>query len=148
MGVLKGLSDVRFLDFSQLSNDDFKYVVIWTQYKNNFVLVRHKDRITWEIPGGHREKGENVLDAAHRELREETGALIYDLKPIGAYWASDGKSSAYGGFYYAEVETFGSLPDMEIAEIQVFSELPEKLTYPVIIPFLFEKAQEWALSKT
>ena len=33
-----------------------------------------KDR--WSIPGGKQERGETVRDAAHREIREETGVEI------------------------------------------------------------------------
>ena len=46
---------------------------------NDVLLVRRgapprRDR--WSIPGGKQERGETVRDAAHREIREETGVEI------------------------------------------------------------------------
>ena len=41
----------------------------------------HKERDTWESPGGHIDEGETPLEAAERELYEETGAIDFDFKP-------------------------------------------------------------------
>jgi len=38
------------------------------------VFCKHKDRDTFEFPGGHREKDEKIEETAKRELWEETGA--------------------------------------------------------------------------
>ena len=49
------------LDFYQLDIVDqrqLKFAVISAIYKGKWVYVRHKDRTTWEIAGGHREFGE------------------------------------------------------------------------------------------
>lgn len=48
-------------------------------------MVKHKERDTYEIPGGHREPEETVDFAAERELVEETGAKEYTIKPIAIY---------------------------------------------------------------
>ena len=36
-----------------------------------FLLMKHKDR--WDLPKGHVDRGESDLEAAFRELEEETG---------------------------------------------------------------------------
>jgi 8-oxo-dGTP diphosphatase len=39
---------------------------------------------TWDIPGGHVEKGENLLTALKREVREETGYEVSVGRPFQA----------------------------------------------------------------
>ena len=44
---------------------------------------------TWETQGGHIEAGEQPLDAAKRELFEESGAVDFDIQPLCDYWAGE-----------------------------------------------------------
>src|SRR5579872_524529 len=46
--------------------------------------------LIWEIPAGHIEPGENKLEAAKRELKEETGFSAKKLKPILNFYVSPG----------------------------------------------------------
>ena len=66
--------EVKFYD----SVDDFllKFAVIVSQSNGKWVFCKHKERDTYEVPGGHREAGESILETAKRELQEETGATI------------------------------------------------------------------------
>ena len=49
---------------------------------------------TWEFPGGHLEPGEDALDGAVREWREEVGTDLPDVKIVGRWLAPNG----YMGF--------------------------------------------------
>lgn len=40
------------------------------------VMIKRRDGLGWALPGGHVEPGENPVDAAFRELHEETGILF------------------------------------------------------------------------
>jgi 8-oxo-dGTP pyrophosphatase MutT (NUDIX family) len=40
------------------------------------------DRVSWEIPGGKVERGEDLVEAARRECLEETGILCHELKHL------------------------------------------------------------------
>ena len=103
------------------------------------MLSRHKQRTTWETQGGHVEPGETPLQAAERELYEESGALRYDIRPLCDYWAGDeitGKG-ATGMVFHAEIHALGEMPESEMAEVHLFDGLPENLTYPAITPELY-----------
>jgi len=119
-------------------NIDFKYAVIASRYHNQWIFVRHRERNTWEIPGGHIEPGETPDIAAARELMEETGAIDFTIHPVAAYAVEKGKISTYGWLYFAEVHKLGKLPDSEIAEISLLDKLPPDLTYPLIQPIMFK----------
>lgn len=119
----------------------YKYVVILSEYKGKILLSRHKARTTWETQGGHIEAGETPLEAAKRELYEESGALEYDIRPFCDYWAGteDMRSGAGGMVFTARIHKLGQLPESEMTEVRTFEALPENLTYPAITPVLFAK---------
>ena len=122
---------------------DFRpgFAVIAARYRGQWLFCRHKNRNTWEIPGGHREPEEDILETARRELYEETGATEFSLAPVSLYSVTDGHTQTFGMLYLAEVRALGPLPETEIAEITRRDALPENLTYPLIQTKLQEKAQ-------
>lgn len=120
-----------------------KYVVIVAQYQGRWVFCRHKDRDTWEIPGGHREAIESPIEAARRELYEETGAIAVDIEPVGIYKLFD-----YGLLCYAEITNLDDIPaGSEIEQIQYFDALPDALTYDGVHNYLFSWVQEWRVRR-
>ncbi|MBW4827072.1 MAG: NUDIX domain-containing protein [Clostridiaceae bacterium] len=121
----------------------YKYVVIIAKYHGKWILCKHKERDTWETAGGHIELGETPLDAAKRELFEETGAVSFDIKPIFDYWAADktsdvNGSEANGMVFYADIKKLGDLPESEMEKVRCFETLPSNLTYKDITPKLFQ----------
>lgn len=125
--------------------NNYKYVVILSFYKGKIMLSRHKNRTTWETQGGHIEAGEMPLDAARRELFEESGASDFFICPVFDYWVMDEKdgSSAGGQVFYAEIRSLAELPDCEMEEVGFFRVLPSELTYPQITPRLFDRLKEF-----
>ena len=124
---------------------ELRYAVIAARCGGQWVLSRHRQRDTWEIPGGHREPGENIDAAARRELYEETGAEVFTLSRVCVYSVSDGAQTDYGMLYFAEIDMLGELPESEISERRLFELLPgeKDLTYPAIQPLLFRRVQNW-----
>ena len=122
------------------SLQQYKYVVVLSEYKGKILLSRHKNRTTWETQGGHIELGEEPLEAAKRELYEESGAIDYEIEPLCEYWAGvEGTDDwANGMVFYAKIYTLGQMPESEMIETKQFDELPQNLTYPEITPVLFQ----------
>jgi 8-oxo-dGTP diphosphatase len=82
---------------------DPNHVLIICKYNGKWVLTDHKKR-GWEFPGGKREKGETLEQAAVREVMEETGGKIENLHFIGEYEVKHGKGSFLKRIYFAELE--------------------------------------------
>lgn len=131
----------------------YKYVVVFSRIGDKWLFSRHRARTTWETQGGHIEAGETPLQAAKRELYEESGAVLFDIVPVCDYWAGDRASGAAGVVFFARIEKLGPLPRSEMAQVCAFDALPQAVTYPAITPLLFahvkalgekeEKSPEW-----
>lgn len=94
--------EVRFYDKIEDSQLDFSVIIARTGKK--WVFCKHKERDTYEVPGGHREAGETIEEAANRELKEETGAVDFKIEPVCVY-SVKGKTRVNKD---EEKETFGS----------------------------------------
>jgi nucleoside triphosphatase YtkD len=136
---------IKFYD--TVDDDLLKFAVIVSMYQNQWVLCKHKQRNTYELPGGHREAGEDILSTAKRELFEETGAVEFTIKPICVYSVQgkntviDNDEETFGMLYFADITAFSKLPEFEMEKISFFDDLPDKLTYPQIQPQLVEKVK-------
>ena len=138
------MTDVIFYHKSEIDESELRFAVITARYKDKWVFCRHSERSSWEIPGGHRELGENIDQTAERELYEETGALEAKLRQVAVYAVDSGGDKSYGMLYYADIIRIGRIPEgSEIAEIGLFELMPEPLTYPEIQPALYHRVQGW-----
>ena len=141
-----GRENVMEVKFYDTVNDELlKFAVIISQSNGKWVFCKHKERDTYEVPGGHREAGENILETAKRELQEETGAVKYEIKPICVY-SVIGKTrvnntgeETFGMLYFAEITEFAKELHSEMEKVILMDELPENWTYPLIQPKLIEK---------
>lgn len=61
-----------------------KHVLVIAKYKKQWLLTEHKKR-GLEFPGGKVEPGESLLQAAFREVYEETGAVVENLEWFAEY---------------------------------------------------------------
>lgn len=142
------MTAINFHDPSFEPEIAITYSVITAKFRGQWIFVRHQDRLTWEIAGGHIEPGETSHDAARRELMEETGALRFSLNCVSTYSVIKDGIAGFGRLYLADIFELGQVPDSsEIAEVIFLDHLPENLTYPDIQPFLFKKTIEYIDSR-
>ena len=118
----------------------YKYVVVCSRYDGKWLLSRHKQRDTWETQGGHIETGETPLEAARRDLYEESGVVDAILRPVCDYYGYDSQSHSNGMVFLAQIRHLGTLPQSEMKEVRLFAELPQNLTYPDVTPLLCAEA--------
>ncbi len=135
--------EVKFYD--SVEDHRLKFAVIIAKYNGRWVFCKHRERSTYEIPGGHREDGEAIFDTANRELIEETGAKEYTITPVCVYSVL-GKNSVnelgsetFGMLFVAEITEFYDEIHSEIERIELFDTMPSKLTYPLIQPQLMNE---------
>ena len=137
------MTKVRFYD--SVDDQKLRFAVIVTKTEGRWVFCKHRERNTLEVPGGHREPGEDILTTAKRELREETGAVDFSIEPVCVYsvtapWNFDGQET-FGMLFFADVKTFEEELHSEIERIVIQDELPEAWTYPEIQLYLMEEVE-------
>jgi len=93
------------------------------------ILLIHQYRVTidrnvWGIPSGGVDAGEAVVDAARRELEEETGLQATSMRPLVAYNPSYGATNQLFETFLAEdpVETGRQFDENEVMAMRWFDE--------------------------
>lgn len=121
--------------------------------KGEVLLQKRSDTGDWCVPGGALEPGETYIEAATRELSEEVGIKVSDLKLFGLYSGED-REIHYpnGDVVYSLSVIFitrsftGKISDSdsEVLEHRFFDKnsIPKDLFHPDARPIL-----DWAKSK-
>ena len=119
------------------------YVVIAARHDGGWLFVKHRRRGGWEMAAGHPDEGEGSVEAAARELTEETGALDFVMEPVAYYFVDAGKGKQYGRLFLADVQTLGELTDTdEIEGVRVFRRRPRSMSLPEVMSFLYTVAKQ------
>jgi len=139
--------DVRFdvRTFNAGALRAYRFVVIFARYRDKWLYCRTKNRGVYETAGGHIEPGESPLEAARRELYEETGAIEFDIEPAFDYSVHVGTAYSFGQVFFARVRELGDIPEYEagVEAIALFEAVPERLRFPQILPVLYDRMQKW-----
>jgi len=105
-----------------MANVELTNMVMIYDKEKNMVVVQ--DRVkSWKgisFPGGHIEDGESIIESCKREIREETGLVIDNLKSCGViHWHNNETFDRYIVFIYS-TETFSGQLLEETEEGRVF----------------------------
>lgn len=140
------LVEVNF--YEQVEDGLLKFAVVISKADGKWVFCKHKERDTYEVPGGHREKGEDIFETARRELQEETGAVDFAIRPVCVY-SVKGKTrvnenvedETFGMLFFAEIASFEVELHSEMESILITEKPVDNWTYPEIQPKLIEEAK-------
>lgn len=130
----------RIERYESVPDELLKFAVIAAKADGKWVFCKHRERDTYEFPGGRREAGESIMETARRELHEETGASEFSIKQVAYYSVTspelfNGKET-FGILCCAEITEFEMELHSEIEKIIITDKLPESWTYPQIQPIL------------
>lgn len=82
--------------------EEARHVLVICQLGEGWVLTKHKIR-GLEFPGGKMESGETLEETARREVYEETGAEISELRRMGAYRVTEANGSFVKTIFWGKV---------------------------------------------
>jgi len=95
-----------------------------------------RGRLLWSLPKGHLEEGETAVQAAEREVAEETGIDGTVLAPLGSidYWfVTEGRRVHKTVHHYLLRFTGGELSDADVEVTEVawvpLTEMEQRLAY-------------------
>ncbi len=95
------MAKLEITNMVMIQNRDTGEVVVQNRIKNWFGI---------SFPGGHAEKCETIYDSAVREIKEETGLDIYNLKSCGfMYWFNNQTEDRYFTYFYKTMDYSGEL---------------------------------------
>lgn len=104
-----------------------KHVWCICRYGSQWLLTEHRGR-GFEFPGGKVENGETPIEAAIREVNEETGAIVRSINYIGQYKVIGKAETVIKNIYYAYIHSLQKKEDyLETNGPILFDELPKNM---------------------
>ncbi len=113
-----------------------------SSHGRKYIMVKHTER-QWEFPGGHIEGKETPLQAAKRELKEETGLIGKNWKDCGVAELDNGNLALFSC-------TVSGVPEPETHEIdeaRYFTAPPMNLSFKRFEYFLLLEMAGWQPKK-
>ncbi len=126
MAIFKDIqgNEVHFQEEQGHFEREAGHVLVICRYKESWVLTKHTKR-GLEFPGGKVEKNETPVQAAIREVYEETGGEAKKVIPIGEYKVFDPAGSFIKAVFYADLTAITLKDDyMETDGPVMISNLP------------------------
>lgn len=117
------LPDGHIIEPVILEFSDWAGIIALTQAQEVLLIRLYRrgvDQVVWEIPGGMVDPGETPLEAAKRELLEETGyggGTFIEMPVISPN--SDNHTNRYHPFLALDVEKRGGLSEEDIDRVEV-----------------------------
>jgi ADP-ribose pyrophosphatase len=128
--VEKRLPDRRLASYFALELTDYVNVVAVTENSDLIVVRQYRPAVechTLELPSGHVDQGESPIEAAARELLEETGYCSDKFEQLGVLRPDTGRLTNRLWCFFARVSPSSQScykePGIEVLEIQSSSVL-------------------------
>jgi 8-oxo-dGTP diphosphatase len=104
---------VRGLEENEMAHKEIVIVVSVSIFKDDEVLIIKENKPTalnkWNFPSGRVEYGEDILNAALREVKEETGYVVKLISTTGVYNFNSSTDNQVLLFHFTAEVTGGSL---------------------------------------